>query len=264
MSSLQAILFDFDDTLSHEAGSFAQALGEVAASVAQEHGFSVSSLVNRVQELAREDWRASRYWRTKIALGVSSSEVFSGGFKQGQAGAILQAESERIRPVVWRRALAELGISDGTLVERLSQASRQKGTGQHPPYPGVVESLSTLSQRFPLGLVTNGNPDIQRRKLARSGLERFFNTVVVSGDPGLETMKPDPATFQRALSSLNAEAESSLMIGNDPVNDIHGAASIGMMTVWVDFAGNTFKGPTAPDHEIRDMSELPGLVDTLT
>lgn len=263
MSSLQAILFDFDDTLSHEAGSFGQVLREVAGPVVQEHGLSLNSIVTRVQELAREEWRASEHYRTKIALGVSSSEVFSGGFKAGQAGILLEVEGERIRPLVWRRVLAESGINNESLVRRLNEACRELGTGQHPPYAGVVESLSALSQRFPLGLVTNGNPDIQRRKLSRSGLEKSFDAIVVSGDPGLETMKPDPATFQKALSLLKAEAEHSMMIGNDPLNDIHGAASIGMKTVWVDFDGADFEGPTAPDYEIRDMAELPELIDSL-
>lgn len=190
--------------------------------------------------------------------------ILRGGVREGKAGRLLEAESERIRHIVWGKVLAELGIDDGPLITRLSEASRSEGTGSHDPYPGVRESLAHLADRFPLGLVTNGNSDIQRRKLARSGLEEYFKTVVVSGDVGLQTLKPDPAPFERALKSIGANPQNAVMVGNDPVNDIQGAASLGMKTIWVNMALASFDTPGKPDHEINHMSEVPSVIGMLS
>lgn len=64
--------------------------------------------------------------------------------------------------------------------------------------------LSALSEAgIQLGIVTNGGGDIQRGKLARHDLERFFDPILISGE--IETMKPKDEMFQRAAELLTAE-----------------------------------------------------------
>ncbi len=263
MSELQAILFDFDDTLSDEAGSFAHAVRNVVEAELTDYEIPVEAVIESVSRFASEEWSASKYSRSGISRGVGASEVFAGGFVAGETGRLLEAESERIRPLVWRGTLAEIGITDEALVSKLSLASLAQGTGPHLPYSCARETLSALSGRFSIGLVTNGNPDTQRRKVTRSGLEEFFKAIVVSGDVGLETVKPDPRTFERALSSLGVEATKTVMIGDNCVNDIHGAASLGMKTIWVNMSASEFDGPTPPDHQISELCELPKLIDRI-
>jgi FMN phosphatase YigB (HAD superfamily) len=45
--------------------------------------------------------------------------------------------------------------------------------------------LRRLRDRFRVGLVTNGAPDLQRRKVAVTGLREHFDAVVASGDIGV-------------------------------------------------------------------------------
>lgn len=194
-------------------------------------------------------------------LGISSSEVFHGGFWEAdEASKLLRDEGDRFRPLVWREALAEQGIVDEPLIEKLVSASIEEGTGPHEPYPGTAEVLTGLSLLRPLGVVTNGNSEIQRRKVVRSGLGHFFQTIVVSGDAGLGTAKPDPAPFRRALEEMNVSPQDAVMVGNDPVNDIYGAACVGMRTVWVNRTGNRFPAEIPPDHEIEDLRQLPAVL----
>lgn len=37
--------------------------------------------------------------------------------------------------------------------------------------PGALEAIEVLGERYPLGLVTNGGPELQRGKLERIGIE---------------------------------------------------------------------------------------------
>lgn len=67
---------------------------------------------------------------------------------------------------------------------------------------GVRETLSTLSERYSLGVLTNGVTPVQHRKLATHDLEEFFEVVVISEDVG--AMKPDPTIFERAREELPA------------------------------------------------------------
>lgn len=263
MAALQAVLFDFDDTLSGELVSFEKALLTVFHSLLSDRRLEFEPVRDRVFDLCRKEWRCSAHWRKSYSLSVGWSEIFSGGFVSGEAGRQLEAESERIRPLIWRRVLLENGISDEPLLARLCKASQEEATGQHSPYPGAHESVKELAKRYPLALVTNGNPDIQRRKLTRSGLEEFFTCVVVSGDVGVQAPKPDPAPFRHALSEIEVDAANAVMIGNDVVNDIHGAANLGMKTVWVNLEMAAFDGPRQPDHEISNLKQLPSVIYSL-
>jgi putative hydrolase of the HAD superfamily len=52
---------------------------------------------------------------------------------------------------------------------------------------------------------------------------------VLSGEVGAR--KPDPAIFERALGELGVDATAAIFIGDRLVDDIEGAAGVGMTTV---------------------------------
>jgi putative hydrolase of the HAD superfamily len=79
--------------------------------------------------------------------------------------------------------------------------------------------------------VTNGPSEQQRRKIALTGVGRYFDAVVASCDIGAG--KPDPAIFHAALAKLGVAASEALMVGNDAERDIAGAAAAGIEAVLV-------------------------------
>ena len=98
--------------------------------------------------------------------------------------------------------------------------------------PGARECLTDLqADGFTLGLVTNGRFPLQRDKAVAAGLAPFFATIVVSEQEGVE--KPDAAIFRTALARLGAAPELAVFVGDDPMNDISGAQSVGMKAVFV-------------------------------
>ena len=96
---------------------------------------------------------------------------------------------------------------------------------------GASEALAALRERYPLGLVTNGGPDMQDQKIDGLGVRERFETVVYAGHD--TPAKPDPAPFERALSDLGSSAERSIYVGNNYESDVVGAANAGLASILV-------------------------------
>jgi putative hydrolase of the HAD superfamily len=120
------------------------------------------------------------------------------------------------------------------------------------PDAGVARTLERLSAAHELVLVTNGSGANQRAKLARSGLERFFARIVISGEVGVE--KPDRAIFERALAGR--PPSEALFVGDDPARDIAGAHAAGLRTCWVARDAAYPQGLPQPDSRIASVVEL--------
>jgi putative hydrolase of the HAD superfamily len=83
-----------------------------------------------------------------------------------------------------------------------------------------------------LGLVANTWPEparLVRRELDELGIAARLDAVVLSGEVGAR--KPEPAIFERALAELGVEPANALFVGDRLVDDVEGAAAVGMSTV---------------------------------
>jgi len=81
-----------------------------------------------------------------------------------------------------------------------------------------------------LGIITNGPAGWQGRKIDAVGLAPLFDTIVISGNEGVE--KPDPRIFALAMDRCEVVATESMFVGDHPLADIGGARSAGMTPVW--------------------------------
>jgi len=92
--------------------------------------------------------------------------------------------------------------------------------------PGVAEAVSTLSERYPLILVTKGDLFNQEQKLARSGLgDLFWRIEIVS--------EKDPATYRRILRRDSIDPGDFVMVGNSVRSDVLPVLAIGARAVHV-------------------------------
>lgn len=99
------------------------------------------------------------------------------------------------------------------------------------PYDGVREGLTHLSALVPVGIVTDGDPRIQRAKL--HALDLRVKLFVCSDEMGREFRKPHVFPFKRAAVVLRVRASDCVFVGDDPGRDIAGATAAGMRTVRV-------------------------------
>lgn len=133
------------------------------------------------------------------------------------------------------------------------------GTGKsHVPVgcllmPHAYETLSWLSGRYRLYVLSNGTRESQIAKLQETGIVVFFRQVIVSEDIGVG--KPHAPIFHFALSVTQSQVGDALMIGDSWEKDVEGAASIGMHQVYYNVEGRQTL-PFRPTYHITDLKEL--------
>ncbi|MCX4624539.1 MULTISPECIES: HAD family hydrolase [Streptomyces] len=128
----------------------------------------------------------------------------------------------------------------------------QERTAELVPHrPEVCAALEALTaDGWSLGVVTNGSPAAQRTKLEVSRLDRFFTTVVISGDYGVR--KPHEALFRLALDDLQADKDTwTAMIGDCLATDIAGGLRAGLHTIWVSHGRSRRRGDPVPHHTVH-------------
>ncbi len=130
------------------------------------------------------------------------------------------------------RALARVGHAD-LAVAPLVARFRAHAPTRLTPYPGVVDALAALRAHLAIGLVSDGNPTIQRNKLRALGLESQFDIVVFSDELGREHRKPSPVPILAALVGLGVDPRDAVYVGDRPDTDVAAAAAAGVRAIRV-------------------------------
>ena len=107
-----------------------------------------------------------------------------------------------------------------------------------------------------LGVITNGDGDQQRAKLAALNLAAPFEVVIVSGDAGCA--KPDPRIFHLAADRLGLAPGQCLYVGDRRDSDALGARAAGMQAVWLNR-----RAAGAPDDAVPEIATLAELTALL-
>jgi putative hydrolase of the HAD superfamily len=135
--------------------------------------------------------------------------------------------------------------------------------------PGTYEMLESLVGRYRLGLVSNFTyaPAVEQI-LARAGLERFFDEILISARLGIR--KPHPAMFTELTRRLALAPAEIVFVGDELQSDIVGAQKAGLRTVWMTYRQKLERpspfgqflgiseeaGDTRPDHTVAHWSEF--------
>jgi putative hydrolase of the HAD superfamily len=203
-------------------------------------------------------WGGAGYYRS---IGYSRWEGLWGPFDLPDQG-LRQIEDwmPDYRRKSWSGALGDLGVSDDGLVSELIEAHHRERRARQAPYADTVPALRQLSGRYALAIVTNGSSAVQRSKIAVAGIERYFKSVVVSGEVG--AAKPDARPFLAALKALGARPDEAVMVGDSLERDVAGAQAAGIRAVWVNRAGAVSEG-VRPDATITSLSHLPRTLERL-
>lgn len=96
----------------------------------------------------------------------------------------------------------------------------------------TFEILDYLKTNYKLHIITNGFDEVQHKKMQKSNILHYFDTITNSEMAGVK--KPNPKIFNHALEKANTNAESSIMIGDSLEADILGAKHIGMDVIFFD------------------------------
>ena len=110
--------------------------------------------------------------------------------------------------------------------------------------PGLVEGarelLEYLRPKYRMHLCSNGFHEVQYKKLNASDTMKYFDTIVLSEDAGVN--KPQKGFFDYAFRMSGADAAHTLMIGDNLTTDILGAMAAGLDALY-------FNPENKPDEE---------------
>ena len=137
---------------------------------------------------------------------------------------------EELRTKRFLLVLEEYGISDSQLAKDFGIAYVEESPLKTRLFPFTIEALNYLEKTYKLHIITNGFQEVQHIKLKKSGLSKYFKTIITSEQVGVK--KPDPLIFEYALNNSGAKVKESIMIGDDLEVDIIAAKLFGMNQVY--------------------------------
>ncbi len=178
--------------------------------------FDLDDTLYPEQDFVKSGYRAVASYASQFCPH-NSAEIFS-----AMMAAFRSQGRAAVMPLVAGRFLG-----NAVPIERLVDIYRS-----HDPeidmlsgYPALLRSLA---QRYRLGIITDGSPEVQRRKVAALHFGSVIDEIIFTWDYGREKEKPHPFSFQLMLDRLDARPEEALFIGDNPEKDGIGAVNAGM------------------------------------
>lgn len=186
----EAILFDMDGVLADVSGSYRAAI----LGTAKSFGAAITDLdvdAAKAEGGANDDWALT--WRLITAKGV-----------QADLGEVTARFEELYQGTL---SLPGLRMAESLLLPK--------------------ETLTALSARYPLGIVTGRPRSDAYEFMARFGITGLFRTVITRDDADL---KPSPAPTRSAMDSL--DVRTAWLLGDTP-DDIVSARGAGAIPIGV-------------------------------
>ena len=144
---------------------------------------------------------------------------------------------------VFEAMLSRRGVSTSVAPD-LAYEFRRMSMVYIRPFRGVKTMLRELRGVGKVYLLSNAQSCFTLNELKECGLYDLFDGIIISSDVGRK--KPYGEIFDIAFDRFGITAENSIYVGNDMRDDILGATSKGMRTLYIE----TTQSGSYPDLEI--------------
>lgn len=190
-------------------------------------------------------------------LGLHSADTFIEVYTRNNHALwadyhIGKISKEVLRKTRFSKTFTDMGVSEHLIPARFEDDYVRICPTKTNLFPQAHETLSYLSSKYTLHLISNGFQESTEMKIEKTGLASYFHMIVISECVGCN--KPDPAIFDFALKGANATVAESIMIGDSIEADIRGAQAFGMKAIF--FNPERKEKPADVEHEITELKEL--------
>lgn len=136
-----------------------------------------------------------------------------------------------LRILRFERTFKDMDIYNDELARQLD-TEYLIGTSNKPYLiDNAKELLDFLYGKYKLGIITNGFTEAQEIKLKNSGLNKYFDFIVISEKVGIA--KPNPGIIEYALNRWGFQKDSAVFVGDDYMVDMKCAYSSGITGIWL-------------------------------
>ena len=217
--------------------------------------FDLDDTLYPERQWALSGFRAAERWAT-TALGL-----------EGLAADMIRLLDEGHRGRIFDMVLAErLGEAPPETVKALVAAYRANEPELHL-FDDAQWVLDHLAPHMALGLVTDGEEELQAKKIAALGLAPRFRSLVITGalGPNREFWKPHPKSFETVAAGLPQDGRRLVYVGDNPSKDFVAPNAMGWLTVQIVRPGGIHDGAVTaeggePQHVIESLRDLPGVL----
>ncbi len=123
---------------------------------------------------------------------------------------------------------------------------------------GVRRTLLRLKEMgLQLGVITDGDPVKQWEKILRTGIDDYFEAVLISDSVGVK--KPHRKIFEKALEMFDLKPHEAAVVGDRLYSDVYGAKRVGMTAIWFKYgkyANRELDYLEYADFTVRDLEDV--------
>lgn len=139
--------------------------------------------------------------------------------------------------------------------EEFNESYKKNLSSFYFKFDGAEDLLKTLFKTRKLYAVTNGTKYAQDRRIAGSGLDKYFEKIFISEVLGLS--KPDKRFYDYVLENISEKDKSKiLIIGDSLSSDIQGGINSGLDTCWYNPKNNPKPENMQITHIVSNYNEL--------
>ena len=205
----------------------------------------IFDLYGTLIDINTDEWQAKLWKSLQILYAYRGAEYTYNEIKS-EYGRLVEKEKAAVRrrhpeytviDIKIEKVFRELFTQKGVRVSKrdlcyIAEAFRCFSTKYIRLYDGVLDLLDTLKAKGKrVYLLSNAQRVFTENELNMFGLTPYFDGIVISSDE--ECSKPDHHYYEILFSRYGLKKEESIMIGNDYLADIGGAADFGIDSLYI-------------------------------
>ena len=144
---------------------------------------------------------------------------------------------------LWEEFLAGEKAIDYVLQSEglLTEENREKALDTYRNHEPVIhleesakEILPELKKTKRLGMITDGRPEGQRKKIRALGIQELFEIIIITDElGGAEMRKPNPRAFEMVREYFGTPYGKMVYVGDNIAKDFQAPEMIGMQCIWI-------------------------------
>jgi len=132
---------------------------------------------------------------------------------------------------VLAKLVNQFSLESAAIIELMSVFRDHKPT--IALFPGYRKIIQNLSNYHVLGIMTDGDPDVQGKKINALRIQRHFRSIIFTGKYEDARLKPNTFCYTLIARVMGVHPRELVYVADNPLIDFLGAKKAGLLTLRV-------------------------------